>query len=138
MITEEQKIDAGRLARYIEREQLVSVMSNTKWQRLWNVLEPIRGLLDFRAKDVREREDAAESWCRDIYYMFNCWKSIEWLEVRAIVTTPRGALVAPKIEGHTTELVQAVRQARVPFSRHEQSIRIWGYVRPGISPKWEV
>ena len=53
MLTQDQKKDADRLARYIDREQLVSVMSDTKWQRLFDALKPIQGLLDFRRKDVR-------------------------------------------------------------------------------------
>jgi len=137
MLTEDQKNDAERLARYIEREQLASVMSDTKWQRLFNVLEPIQGLLDFRRKDVRGCDDAPESWCSDFYHMLGGWSSIEWLDIRAVRTIPRGALVKPKTEDHTPLLIQAVRQAGVPFSRHEECIRIWGYVRPGVSPQWQ-
>jgi hypothetical protein len=69
--------------------------------------------------------------------MFGGWSSIEWLEIRAQRTIPRGALVEPTIEDKTPLLIQAVREAGLAFSRHEQCIRIWGYLRPGVSPDWE-
>jgi hypothetical protein len=136
MRTEDQKKDADRLARYIEREQLVSVMNDTKWQRLFSALEPIAGCLDFRRKDVRGSEPASESWCGDFYHMLGGWSSIEWLDIRAQLTIPRGALVEPKVEDKTPLLLQAVREAGVAFSGHEESVRIWGYLRPGVSPNW--
>ncbi|MDX2109089.1 MAG: DUF6678 family protein [Verrucomicrobiota bacterium] len=137
MLTEGQKIDADRLARYIAREQLVSIMNDTKWQRLFNALEPIAGSLSFRRKDVRGTEQTSESWCRDFYHMFGGWISIEWLDITAKRAIPRGALIEPRIQDETPLLIGAVRAAGVAFSRHEAYVRIWGYLRPGVSPKLE-
>lgn len=137
MHTEEQKKDAERLVRYIEREQLVSVMNDTKWQQLFDVLEPIQGWLDFRRKDVRGGEPESESWCSDLYMMLGNWRSIEWLDIRAERTIPRGALLEPKIEDTTALLIQSVKQAGVRFFQQEHCIRVWGYVRPGVSPYWK-
>ncbi len=141
MLTEEQKKDAARLARYIEREQLVSVMNDTKWGRLFSALAPIQGWLDFRRKDVRGCDDASrwggDVWCGDFYYSFGGENNIEWIDIRARLEIRRGALVKPTIEDKTPPLIEAVRSAGVPFSRLEDCIRIWGYIRPGISPEWE-
>jgi hypothetical protein len=123
MVTEDQKKDADRLARYIEREQLVSVMNDTKWQRLFNALEPIAGFLDFRRKDVRGSEQESEPWCSDFYLMLGGWANIEWLDITAQRNTPI--------------LIRAVREAGVAFSRSDTCVRIWGYLRPGVSPDWE-
>ena len=112
-------------------------MNDTKWQRLFNALEPMQGWLDFCRKDVREPEPQGKLWCGDFYFMLGGWNNIEWLEIRAILTIPRGALVEPSIEDHMPGLIKAVRQAGVPFSRHEGCIRIWGYLRPGTSPEWQ-
>lgn len=138
MLTEDQKKDAERLARYIEREQLVSVMNDTKWQSLFDALEPIQGLLDFRRKDVRADKRNPESWCSDFYLMFGGWISIEWLDIRAQRTIHRGALVQPKIEDNTALLIQSVRRVRVRFSQDPHCIRIWGYLRPGVSLSFAV
>jgi len=137
MHTEEQKKDAERLARYIEREGLVCVMNDTKWQRLFDALQPIQGWLDFRRKDVRGNERESESWCSDLYMMLGNWSSIEWLDIRAQRSIPRGALLQPRIEDSTPLLIQSVRRAGVRFSQHEHCIRIWGYLRTGVSPRWK-
>ena len=137
MLTKEQKKDAERLARYIAREGLVSMMNDTKWQRLFHALEPIQGWLSFRRKDVRENEGAPTSWCGDFHYMFAGWSNIEWLDIGARRRIRLGTLVEARIEDNTALLIQAVRQAGVPFSRHDECIRVWGYVRPGVSPQWE-
>ena len=137
LFTERQKKDAERLARYIDRERLVSVMNDTKWQRLFNALQRIEGWLDFRRKDVRESEASSEMWCSDFYMMFGGWTSIEWLDIRAVRVFRRGLLLKPQIDDKTERLIEAVKEVGVPFSRHENYIRIWGYLRPGVSPQWE-
>ena len=118
MHAEEQKKDAERLARYIEREQLVSVINDTKWQRLFEALEPIQASLDFRRKDVRGNETESERWCDDLYMMIGNSKNIEWLDIRAQQAVSHGALLQPKVEDNTPLLIQAVRRAGVRFSRH--------------------
>jgi len=141
MLTEEQKMDAKRLGRYIEREQLVSVMNDAKWGRLFTALEPIQGWLEFRRKDVRDNDNArrwsGDVWCGDFYYSFGGEANIEWIDIKAAREIRRGALVKPMIEDNTPQLIEAVRSAGVPFSRLEDCIRVWGYTRPGVSPDWE-
>src|SRR5689334_7920935 len=123
MLTEDQKNDADRLARYIQREQLVSVMNDAKWQRLFNALEPIAGFLDFRRKDVRGSEQASEPWCRDFYLMLGGWANIEWLDITAQRAFRRGALLEPEIQDSTPTLIRAVREAGVAFSRSDTGVR---------------
>jgi hypothetical protein len=126
MLTEEQRKDADRLRHYIDREQLVAVMNDTKWQRLFKALESMQGWVEFRRKDVREDEHSVGRWDADLYYMLGGWENIEWLDIMATRATD-----------HTEQLLLAVREAGVPFSRQEKIIRIWGYLRSGVSPRWE-
>ena len=137
METEAQRIDRQRLRRYIEREQLTSIMNNAKWQRLFDALESIQGVLDFRRKDVRQDEPDDENWDGDLYHVLGGWENIEWLDIRAILTVRRGALLEPDAKDNTHLLTQAVREAGIPFSRNPDGIRIWGYVRPRSTPHWE-
>jgi hypothetical protein len=137
MPTQEQTKDAERLARYIEREQLVSVMNDTKWRRLFDALEPLQGLLEFRRKDVRGTEPKSESWCGDLYHMLDGWSDIEWLEIRGQGRVRRGALLEPIIEDKTHLVIESIRRAGVRFSQEGNRVRIWGYLRPGGSPRWE-
>lgn len=136
MPTEEQAKDRERLKKYIERERLTCILNNTKWQELYKSLEPIQELLDFKRKDVRESDDKNQRWNGDFYYMFGGWADIEWLQIRAQITTPRGALLEPKVDDRTDDLISAIMKTKVPFSRTEDGVKIWGYVRPGESPEW--
>ena len=137
MLTEEQRKAAERLTRCIERERLVSVMNDTKWRRLFEALQPIQGVLEFRRKEVGQDESQLGSWCDDIYYMLAGWRHIEWLDISARRSFQRGVLLAPEINDQTSLLLQTVRDAGVPFSRQEHGVRIWGYLRPGATPNWD-
>lgn len=137
MSTDEQIRDRARLKSYIEREQLVCILNNTKWEKLFRVLEGIQGKLDFKRKDVRESEKTDQRWDGDIYHVFGLCENIEWLEIRAQISIPKGALIEPKVEDYTNELITLVKDASVPFSRTKEGIKVWGYVRPGTNPDWE-
>ena len=104
---------------------------------MFKSLEKIQGKLDFKRKDVREPERPDERWDGDIYHIFGSYQDIEWLKIRAQISIRTGALLEPKIEDHTDELVRLIRKAGIPFSRTESVIKIWGYVRLGASPNWE-
>jgi len=136
MVTEEQEKDRARLKRYIELEQLVSVLNDTKWNRLYEALLPIQGPLCFLRKDIRDPENLDPVWCTEIGYIFAGWESIEWLSVRAIIKEPQGELLPRKTYDFSDELIRAVREAGIPYSQTEDGIKIWGYLRPGVSPEW--
>ena len=137
MSSVEQRKDRQRLQAYIEREQLVSVLNDTKWERLFRSFQILDDILDFRRKDVRDpSSEAPLHWDADLYHVMGAWHSIEWLEVRAKVSRSRGALLQVTVEDHTARLLEAVKSAGVPFEMTEEGIRIWGYLRPGVSPKW--
>jgi len=67
--TEDQIKDADRLQRYIEREQLVSVMNNTKWHELRALmLEEASFSPRYRVKCLRTTDDRAYCWDGDWYH----------------------------------------------------------------------
>src|SRR5690349_6190172 len=107
-MTPEQAKNAERLARYIEREQLVSLMNDTKWLETLQALEAIPGFsVRFRFKDVRDPEPAVGFWDNGlpehIPYPFKC---IEWLEIDPVVRVRLGRLVDDKATDFTDEVVQ--------------------------------
>ncbi len=136
MSTEGQKIDRLRLRSYIKRNQLSGVLNDTKWRQLFRSLESKRLGLPFKRKDVRDSDDLNEHWDHDIYHVFGAWENIEWLEIRAVVRIRQGALLPPIEKDFTNELIAAVTQAGVPYSKTEDGIKVWGYLRPGDSPEW--
>lgn len=137
MTTNSDKASRASFKRFIAQEGLSGVLNNTKWQELFTALEPIQGKLEFFRKDVNEKEKIPPYWDSDIYHVFAGWSHIEWLCIRALVSIPRGALLKPKIEDHTLELLAAVRSTGIPYTKTSDGIKIWGYLRPGSSPQWE-
>ena len=115
---------------------LAYVMSAVKWRRLFDELEPLRAKMDFLRKDVTD-VDVPTRWNADIFEIFGLCERIEWLEVRAGLTLPRGALGMSEVVDFTDELVTALRGARIPFERTARGVRIWGYIQPGDSPLWD-
>ena len=138
MLTPDQAKDRERLRRYVQREQLASVMSDAKWRRLLAVIDDLPFGVRFRAKGVRESEREQAGWDPDRYHVFGGdLAAIEWVELSARTEVPRGRLVAPEVRDHTDELRRALAAANVPFSMENGNIRVWGYTRPGCSPQWE-
>lgn len=138
METPEQAKDRERLERYILREQLISVMNDSRWRRLIAVLNDLPISCTFRRKDVREPMWEDAQWDSDFHHVFGgSWASIEWIEINAKIEKPRGQLVPPSIDDRTDELQNALRQARVPFTVEHGNTRVWGYTRSGRSLHWE-
>ena len=136
----EQK-NRDRLQRYIEQEQIASVMCNAKWFRLIKLLKSLSFSLTYRRKDVFEPEYAESGWDSDFYHVFGgTYFSIEWLEINAVKRIHIKPFARPDLAippDHTSELKQALLEAKIPFSMENGAVRVWGYTRPGVSPIWE-
>jgi hypothetical protein len=125
-----------KLHRYIESENLTSVLNNTKWNRIFSELKSIGCYIDFQRKDIDEEFTDHEYWCSDIYNVFGGWEHIEWLNIRALTFHRRGALVKPKIEDNIQLLIKAISNSGVPYCKHGDGVRVYGYLRIGVSPEW--
>ena len=128
--------DTTKFKRYLSEHSLSCVMNDTKWNRLFEELSGGDLPLLFSRKDVDEIESTAPYWDGDIFHIFGGTERIEWLDVQSKSSTPRGRLLEPIVQDRTEELIEAVRRAKVPFSRTQNGIRIWGYIRPGQSVQW--
>ncbi len=139
MGSEEEAKRRKQLKRYIAREGLTCVMTDTKWRRLLDALlspDQLRCALDYRRKDIQEGARDLTIWDEDEYHVFGGWDAIEWLDIRARILRRRGALQDPIIEDRTDELVAVLRSISVPFSLTKEGVRVWGYTRPGEAPEW--
>jgi len=127
----------SKLKRYIESANITSVLNNTKWERLFKELQKIEYTLDFQRKDLDEEEPDSDYWDGDLYHVLGGgWEHIEWLNIRALISHRKGALVKPDIEDNTSLLLNALVQSGAPYCLHKKGVRIWGYLRPGVSPEW--
>ena len=69
METEDQRKDRERLESYIKRESLCSIMNNTKWEKLRNLmLNECERKPAWRVKCLRDKREAEPQWDGDWYY----------------------------------------------------------------------
>ena len=134
-MTADQQQDRERLARYISRESLVSVMNETKWQEAIQALRGAIGSVRFRVKELRGSEPPADRWESSFPdHLPHPYKHIEWLEVDPVVRLPRGALLAPAVRDCTQAAEEALRRSSVPFQCTDGVIRLQGYLRSARPP----
>lgn len=109
--------------RYAEREGLVSAMNATKWLEATEAMRHLDGgSPSFRIKDIQGPEPGPAAWDREWFYHPRPWETIEWLEIDR---DPRH-----------DEIVAILKGFGVPISLEEGRIRIWGWLRPGMSPEF--
>ncbi len=108
---------------YAEREQLVSVMNETKWREVAETLRELTaGPPSFRIKDIRSDELWPREWDREWFYHSRPFETIEWLEIRS--------------EARNEKIVEILRGIGAPCSIECDNIRIWGWLRPGTHPSF--
>lgn len=111
-----------KLKSYIDREQIVSVLNDTKWQRLYDQLSAMDNYyIDFKRKDLDG--EVPQEWQGDLHEQLGLWHKIEWLEIATD-------------NNHTKELHSAIQCSGVPYTIEQGVYRIWGYLRQGVSPAW--
>ena len=136
-MTAEQQKDAERLERYILREGLGSVMSDTKWREAIQVLKDIMGFnVRFRVKVVRGAEPSADYWDGSFpeHFMSPSYKGVEWLEVKTFADLyeerpETGRHRTEKVVDYGDKLAEAFREKSIPFHQTTGIIRIQGYTR---------
>jgi hypothetical protein len=132
--TEEQRKDVERLLRYIEREQLIALMNDTKWREVIAALGHILNFpIRFRVQCLRS--DASPTWDSSFpWHVPQPYNVIEWLDIDPIAHYHRGQLIPDATIDFTEQVVQALQSVSVPFSYEGPFIRVWGYARPNTAP----
>lgn len=121
---------------YVLREGITPVLNNTKWERLFELLQKSERFFQYRRTNLDGStfpEDGASFTPELAQYWGDFW-AMEWLDILSYQTHSKGALLAPDIEDFTSELVALANEVGVKFTMIERGIRVWGYVRKGNSP----
>lgn len=128
-MTADQQRDAERLERYIRREQLVSVMNNTKWRELQTAMAGVRPAQpQYVVKDLQSTKPTRE---RDWTYHLGLYKSIEWVDIDPVYRERRGALLPDLEHDMTEQVIGLLRERSIPYELGPEYIRIYGYRRTG-------
>lgn len=121
---------------YVEAEGITSVLNNTKWQRLFEILNESPINFRYRRTDldgnIFPKENSPPTG--EIAQIYGDFLIMEFLEVTALVETRTGMLTNPKIEDFTQELISLAHQAGVKFTEILHGVKIYGYVRRSENP----
>jgi len=121
---------------YISAETITPVLNNTKWRKLFDLLNNSNKMFFYRSKDLNGSTFPIDgsSYTPEIEQYWGAFKSMEWLEILSYKEHRRGALLKPEIEDFTSELIAIAHSAGVKFTLIPRGIRVWGYVRKSESP----
>lgn len=133
------KTTAEKLRAFLERGGATSLMNNTKWKKTIGALLPLP--LRFRVKLLMTEEVSDWTWliyghAPENYIEMGSWVGpvqfvkVEWLEIDTIERKPRGQLVEDELIEHTDSVEAILSSLRVPFSKEQTIVRIWGHFLP--------
>ncbi len=128
---------AQRVLRLVEREGLVAVMNATKWQELVAITRAYTACAPrHRIKDLRGPEPPADTWDGEWYYHLRPYRTIEWLEITCFPHAEQGNRSLADVDHCVQHIMDDLQAAHIPFSLERGAIRVWGYLRPGVTPEW--
>lgn len=120
----------------LEREQLASVMNETRWEELAAAMRAFEPPPDWRCKEISARVpgDWDAEWC----YHVRPFHTIEWLEIGFVrlERSARTPLAHAERSDAEARIRETLRALGVPFSIENGLVRVWGYTRPGAQPVW--
>ena|SRR3989442_262036 len=133
-----------KLQRVIQDQQLSCVMNNTKWRELISEMRRLQNrgfLVQHQAKDLFGPWPSPTGWDGEWFYHLLLWNSLQWVDVRCETKASRPykppiALSAEERAAVWSEICACLKAKHIPFSVEDGIIRVWGYLRPGESPRW--
>ncbi len=119
------------LAKYIQEQQLVSVMNNTKWKKL---VSAITANPDFvphvRLKYIFEEENKGGFtlvWWEEVEQ--EGFNNMEWLDINPVKEEFQGILISSKLTDYTVFIKEALEKNYIPYEIHNGIFRVKGYQR---------
>jgi len=133
-----------QLRSLIARECAASLMNDAKWNRALSELRtsPTR----FRIKlltqpDVSSWDTLVPDSPKNYVELPTlggpvlCLE-VEWLEIDPLERRKVGRLVRDRVIDHSPTLEQTLAALRLPYSKEESMLRIWGHLRKGQAPRF--
>ncbi|WP_299699813.1 DUF6678 family protein [uncultured Pontibacter sp.] len=120
------------IERYLHEHQLVSVMNNTKWNKLVSAItsdETFNPAVNIKyVLDSDNKAKFAPVWWNEI--AAEGYKLIEWLEIYPFKDERVGVLVPALKHEYTAFIQKALKENNIPYVLERGIFRIYGYTRP--------
>jgi hypothetical protein len=123
----------------IEKERLIGVMNNTKWNALFKDLNEVDDLISYRVTYIDSTtwpdNEASFPFTSELAQIWGNFIAMEYLDIEAKISHSKGALLEPEIVDHTQKIIEICSRHSSKFSVTENGVRIWGYFRQGNEPE---
>jgi len=123
----------------IEKERLIGVMNNTKWNALFKDLNEIDDLISYRVTYIDSTtwpdNEASLPFTSELAQIWGNFIAMEYLDIEAKISHSKGALLEPEIVDHTHKIIEICSKHSSKFSVTDNGVRIWGYFRQGNEPE---
>lgn len=127
-----------QVKKFIEKENLIGVMNNTKWNALFSELNEIDELLSYRVTYIDgstwPEADASFPYTSELAAIWGNFIALEYLDIDAHISHSKGALLEPEVIDHKEKVTEICKIRNAKFSVTASGVRIWGYFRHGIDP----
>jgi len=123
----------------VEKERLIGVMNNTKWNALFNDLNEVDDLISYRVTYIDGTtwpdNEASFPYTTELEQIWGNFVAMEYLDIDARISHSKGALLEPEIVNHIQAIIDICKKHSVKFSIIDTGVRIWGYFRQGNEPE---
>ena len=123
----------------VEKERLVGVMNNTKWNALFKDLNEVDELITFRVTYIDGTNwpdhESSLPYTPELAQIWGSFIAMEYLDIDTRISHSKGALLEPEIVNHIQSIINICTKQSAKFSVTEQGVRIWGYFRQGNEPE---
>jgi len=120
--------------KFIDENNYVSVMNNTKWNKLGVAIEANEDKEPcVRVKFLFEDEPTGYSLMDWNFENHNC-TLFEWIDIDPIKKIRIGGLVPDKEIDLSTHVLEILSQNNIPYSIENGMYRVWGYYASGNVP----
>ena len=124
--------------KYINDQQLTSVMNKTKWNKLADALNSSNDFVpSVRYKLIRQAEQNSEFskvWWDEL---LRDAEKIEWLEIESFNREQVGKLVSDRKIDFSGFISKQLKDNAIPYTLEDSMYKVWGYLRPGVSPDFK-
>ncbi|WP_088068135.1 DUF6678 family protein [Gottfriedia luciferensis] len=132
-----EKEEKKKLYKALEKKQLCSVMNNTKWRQLKEVvLTTLPFVPPLQIKTVLEDTPNPQDFDNDNnVYGSGDWMDgvprplIEWIRVRPMRLESNGLNITPKVIDISNEFLEILHKYKIPYKIDNNTIYIYGYIR---------
>ncbi|WP_147378818.1 DUF6678 family protein [Motilimonas pumila] len=129
----------SKFTEIIEKERLIGLMNNTKWNALFSELNLIEEMIQYKSQyidgSIFPDHDSSYEFTPELQQIWGNFKSIEYVDVITIIKRDIGKLLDPEIVDLTKDILEICNVLNVKVSAINSGIRIWGYHRHGEIPE---